>query len=125
MPYFSAEVFEVVSNRRQSFSRILHGIQIHDNDDLNRAGVQCASTLDEYCRSYLPESALALHNQSQVIGRFLVKKEQEQIKIFAEHSKIRLRGQDQLQKLRAKTSILMVPQIWILRAHDMFITAMH
>ena len=67
--------------------------------NFNHLGLQCASTLDEYCHPGLDEKTLADRNEDQVLSRYQ-------------------KGMDQDQKV-----ILTVPQLWIWTFGKCLITA--
>ncbi|CAG8982472.1 hypothetical protein HYALB_00009966 [Hymenoscyphus albidus] len=97
IPYFSSGTTGVIRNRASKSRADIKGYKYTSDSNFNHLGLQCASTLDEYCHPGLDAETLEERNKDQVLSRYQ--------KDLSEDDR----------------RILVVPQLWIWTVDSNFI----
>ena len=101
MPYISFETTDRIKTRTEDYQKIIKKYKYCSDSDFNYLGLQCASTLDEYCHPSLDKGTLRDRNADQVLSRYQ--------KDIPDKEKV----------------VITVPQLWIWTIGKNIITAMH
>ncbi|KAL8908648.1 MAG: hypothetical protein Q9171_005360 [Xanthocarpia ochracea] len=100
IPYFSSAVTGTIERRKDWYQRVIQSYEFCSVSNFNHLGLQCTSTLDEYCHPTLDEATLMDRNRDQVLSRHQTKLPRDQ------------------------RILLTVPQLWIWTIDKRVITAM-
>ena len=104
IPYFSHDTIGRIERRKTEYNEVIKDFNYCSTSNFNYLGLQCASTLDEYCHPSLDDETLADRNASQVLSRY-----QHNLNEFP----------------REERNIIIVPQLWIWTFDDRLFTATH